>query len=717
MSGGGGKSGDATSTQIQDVPEWARGYAKTALGQAADLTDITKNPYQAYTGERSAQFTPLQQQSYQGAAGMQAGPGAFQSQVGQYMSPYMQNVVDIQQREAQRQSDIAGTQQQAQATKAGAFGGGRDAIMRAEAARNLATQKGDIQARGLQAAYDNATNQYNTGQSQGMAINQLQNQYGNQQQQQVQNILNQQYQDFQGQKKYPYQQLEFMSGVMRGTPMGTVSSMYEAPGSMMGQLGGLGMGAYGLSQMGMKFADGGSITNPSEEKLEDMIDGLTDLQLQQIIQNPTSQKVLDVAQAEMAMRASLKNGIAGGLSNQAAERMMPTEESMARGGVVAFADKGAVEEEKTSAAGDLLRGIINPITSGLRATAEYGKLKEARDRARPGFFEQLTKAEKEARIAQSKELSNQMKQVGGSSATKSKDKEDPYDPATATRREDYEDKSKGKSELNVEALDSKSKGIVGAATAMAAQQGVPKEDFEAIMDRMMTKFKGANDKDLEGIKNYIAKSGKDAEGIKSQMLNKAITEFGFNVAAQASKPGRGKGLRGLLAASAAAAPTISASMAESQKLIRAAEDNARKMEVEFAKYKVALNKGDQQTAMSMASNIRTMQQQQAQLEETIRSNRAKEGLLGQRNAAAAGRGQEKTFAPMLRGIGQAKAQANRIATDLIKNRPDIINPKEDPAAAFERIRAPIAAKLRKELGVINPTGKVYGGDNYDDMEE
>jgi hypothetical protein len=717
MSGGGGKSGDATSTQIQDVPEWARGYAKTALGQAADLTDITKNPYQAYTGERSAQFTPLQQQSYQGAAGMQAGPGAFQSQVGQYMSPYMQNVVDIQQREAQRQSDIAGTQQQAQATKAGAFGGGRDAIMRAEAARNLATQKGDIQARGLQAAYDNATNQYNTGQSQGMAINQLQNQYGNQQQQQVQNILNQQYQDFQGQKKYPYQQLEFMSGVMRGTPMGTVSSMYEAPGSMMGQLGGLGMGAYGLSQMGMKFADGGSITNPSEEKLEDMIDGLTDLQLQQIIQNPTSQKVLDVAQAEMAMRASLKNGIAGGLSNQAAERMMPTEESMARGGVVAFADKGAVEEEKTSMAGDLLRSIANPITSGLRATAEYGKLKEARDKARPGFFEQLTKAEKEARIAQSKELSNQMKQVGGSSATKSADKEDPYDPAKATRREDYEDKSKGKSELNVEALDPKSKGIVGAATAMAAQQGVPKEDFEAIMGRMMTKFKGANDKDLEGIKNYIAKSGKDAEGIKSEMFNKAITEFGFNVAAQASKPGRGKGLRGLMSSAAAAAPTISASLAESQKLIRAAEDNARKMEVEFAKYKVALNKGDQQTAMSMASNIRTMQQQQAQLEETIRSNRAKEVLLGQRNAAAAGRGQEKTFAPMLRGIGQANAQANRIATDLIKNRPDIINPKEDPAAAFERIRAPIAARLRKEaVPMFGPTGKVYGGDN-DDMED
>jgi len=257
--GGGGSRGGGTSTQIQDVPDWAKPYAKTALGQAAQLTDVVQNPYQTYTGERTAQFTPLQQQSYQGAAAMQAGPQAFQSQIGQYMSPYMQNVVDVQKREAGRQSGIAGAQEQAQMAKAGAFGGGRDAIMRAERARNLGTQMNDIQSQGLQSAYTNATNQYNTGQQQNMAINQLQNQYGGQQQQQVQNILGQQYQDFLAQKQYPYQQLEFMSGLLRGTPMGTVSSMYQAPGSALGQVAGLGMGAYGLSQMGLQFADGGAV--------------------------------------------------------------------------------------------------------------------------------------------------------------------------------------------------------------------------------------------------------------------------------------------------------------------------------------------------------------------------------------------------------------------------------------------------------------------------
>lgn len=99
-----------------------------------------------------------------------------QGTAGSYMSPYMQNVVDIQQREAQRQADIAGTQQQSAATKAGGFGGGRDAIMRAEAARNLALQKGDIQAQGLQAAYQQAQQQFNAEQGYG-----LQGQIANQQ--------------------------------------------------------------------------------------------------------------------------------------------------------------------------------------------------------------------------------------------------------------------------------------------------------------------------------------------------------------------------------------------------------------------------------------------------------------------------------------------------------------------------------------------------------
>ena len=95
-----------------------------------------------------------------------------------YMSPYMQNVVDVQKREAQRQSGMQGTQQQAQAAQAGAFGGGRDAIMRAERERNLGQQMGDIQATGSQAAYQQAQQQFNAEQQARLQAQQANQQAG-----------------------------------------------------------------------------------------------------------------------------------------------------------------------------------------------------------------------------------------------------------------------------------------------------------------------------------------------------------------------------------------------------------------------------------------------------------------------------------------------------------------------------------------------------------
>lgn len=79
-------------------------------------------------------------------------PAAMQS----YMSPYMQNVVDVQQQAAQRQADIANQATQAQFARAGAFGGARHNIQQAQAAADLARQKQGIQAQGLQQAFQQA---------------------------------------------------------------------------------------------------------------------------------------------------------------------------------------------------------------------------------------------------------------------------------------------------------------------------------------------------------------------------------------------------------------------------------------------------------------------------------------------------------------------------------------------------------------------------------
>jgi hypothetical protein len=122
------------------------------------------NQYQpSQFGMMQAQAPNLQQ--FQMGPAQQVGTQDYTGQnVSQYMNPYMQNVVDIQQREAQRQADVAGTQRAGQATRSGAFGGSRAAIMDAEAARNLATQKGDIQAAGQNAAFQNAQQQFNAQQ-------------------------------------------------------------------------------------------------------------------------------------------------------------------------------------------------------------------------------------------------------------------------------------------------------------------------------------------------------------------------------------------------------------------------------------------------------------------------------------------------------------------------------------------------------------------------
>ena len=99
---------------------------------------------------------------------MATSPGTYQA----YMSPYQENVTDIQLQGLQRQADIARTQRGAQAARAGAFGGARQAIENAEANRALASQQDAVRAQGLQQAYQQA--QANIGQRAQLGLQGLQ---------------------------------------------------------------------------------------------------------------------------------------------------------------------------------------------------------------------------------------------------------------------------------------------------------------------------------------------------------------------------------------------------------------------------------------------------------------------------------------------------------------------------------------------------------------
>jgi len=112
-----------------------------------------------------------------------------QSQLQSYMNPYLDKVLDPQLAEARRQAQITQTQNAAKMTAAGAYGGGRQAILDAENQRNLGMTLSDITGKGYNTAYTNAQQQFNAdqnrkmqeaqfGATQGMNAAQLQAQYG-----------------------------------------------------------------------------------------------------------------------------------------------------------------------------------------------------------------------------------------------------------------------------------------------------------------------------------------------------------------------------------------------------------------------------------------------------------------------------------------------------------------------------------------------------------
>jgi hypothetical protein len=207
------------TTKQAAPPSYAQPYVNDILGRAQNAS---YQPYQAYEGNRIAGFTDAEKTARAGVMGLQAPtqfntatdmatkagnytPGQFdggydQAQftggnyatgqfdntykptqftgndyatgqfgtnsfndsgmASQYMSPYMQNVVDVQKRKARedaQQSQLAGN---LGASRLGTTGGSRQLLATLNRERNLATQMGDIQALGSQSAYEAGQKQY-----------------------------------------------------------------------------------------------------------------------------------------------------------------------------------------------------------------------------------------------------------------------------------------------------------------------------------------------------------------------------------------------------------------------------------------------------------------------------------------------------------------------------------------------------------------------------
>jgi hypothetical protein len=94
------------------------------------------------------------------------GPDSF-TQSGmaqQYMSPFMQAALEPQRREALRSAQQGQLVQGLGAARQGAYGGSRQLLASMERERNLGQNLADIQARGMQTAFEQAQGQFNTEQ-------------------------------------------------------------------------------------------------------------------------------------------------------------------------------------------------------------------------------------------------------------------------------------------------------------------------------------------------------------------------------------------------------------------------------------------------------------------------------------------------------------------------------------------------------------------------
>ena len=227
MSFGGGSSSPAPTEQTvysTDLPEYVEPYFKRLMqrGEAESLQGYTP-----YGGRRLDYFSPDELTSqamargfgtagtpqeftqaasrYAGQAGLtpeytagdvtsaydprQMGPGyqaqtrgsgyragdvggydplGYEQNLSRFMSPYQQNVIDVEKREARRQSELMGKQYGDAATMSGGLGGYREGIVQAERERNLGQQLGDIQQRGSQAAFESAQQQLERERAMGM---------------------------------------------------------------------------------------------------------------------------------------------------------------------------------------------------------------------------------------------------------------------------------------------------------------------------------------------------------------------------------------------------------------------------------------------------------------------------------------------------------------------------------------------------------------------
>ena len=288
-----------TVKQQSTFPEELQPFIKDIFGKGQAIQEKREEEgYTPFTGPRLADFTPDQRASFEGIRGLVGASDPYfgrseelvessavaptSESIGTLMNPYIQNVIDVEKREASRQSDIAGQNLAGKAAIANAFGGSREAILRADLERNTQQQLGDIQTRGTAAAFEDAQRRFaeQKARESGAASNFMNlgttapaaarselsalEAIGATQQGRSQQGLDIAQQEFEIERTFPERTLQDYSSILRGFTQPLPASTFrqsstQAPGASFGQtasgIAGLGLTAANLfkPQDGFKF--------------------------------------------------------------------------------------------------------------------------------------------------------------------------------------------------------------------------------------------------------------------------------------------------------------------------------------------------------------------------------------------------------------------------------------------------------------------------------
>lgn len=154
----------------------ASDFSATSVDPYSGFQAGSADPYAGFQAGSADPFSDFQQADFSKAQGTEFEFGPARQFTGQevadYMDPYMQNVVDLQKREAIKDFDRQQAGRDASAVQAGAFGGSRQAVAQGMAEQNLQNRLGDIQQVGSQAAFDRAMQMFESDRTAQMDVEQ-----------------------------------------------------------------------------------------------------------------------------------------------------------------------------------------------------------------------------------------------------------------------------------------------------------------------------------------------------------------------------------------------------------------------------------------------------------------------------------------------------------------------------------------------------------------